>query len=83
MFWYEGDPIGTFAATHSDSMAFEFFPNGTLTNNGSNSDPVYFPFSDAEVQEDDGKRRFDFSISWKNKMYGEFMIPLNQFAVES
>uniref|UniRef100_A0A914P8F6 Uncharacterized protein n=1 Tax=Panagrolaimus davidi TaxID=227884 RepID=A0A914P8F6_9BILA len=76
-----GDPIGAFA--DSDSMAFELFPNGTLTNNGTSAIPKIFPFSDAEIQEEDGKRRFDFSISWEDKVYSEFMIPLSQFAVES
>uniref|UniRef100_A0A914QEC0 Uncharacterized protein n=1 Tax=Panagrolaimus davidi TaxID=227884 RepID=A0A914QEC0_9BILA len=64
--------IGEFDNYHF--MSFEFFPNGTLTNNGTGAVPKIFPFSDAEVQEEDGKRRFDFSISWKNKVYGEFMI---------
>uniref|UniRef100_A0A914PEK2 Uncharacterized protein n=1 Tax=Panagrolaimus davidi TaxID=227884 RepID=A0A914PEK2_9BILA len=75
------DRLGEF--DNYNFMSFELFPNGTLTNNGSSADPKYFPFSDAEVQEDDGKRRLDFKISWKNKVYGEFMVPLNQFAVEA
>uniref|UniRef100_A0A914QBC5 Uncharacterized protein n=1 Tax=Panagrolaimus davidi TaxID=227884 RepID=A0A914QBC5_9BILA len=72
MFWYKRDLIGLF--DNSDSMAFELLPDGTLTNNGSNVIPKKFPFSGAEIQEEDGKRRIDFSISWKNKVYGEFMI---------
>uniref|UniRef100_A0A914Q6Y7 Uncharacterized protein n=1 Tax=Panagrolaimus davidi TaxID=227884 RepID=A0A914Q6Y7_9BILA len=78
--YYEG-LIGAFADSHS--MEFEFLPNGTLTNNGSNVIPKKFPFSGVEVQEDDGKRRIDFKISWENKVYGEFMIPLSQFADEA
>uniref|UniRef100_A0AC35GBR2 Protein kinase domain-containing protein n=1 Tax=Panagrolaimus sp. PS1159 TaxID=55785 RepID=A0AC35GBR2_9BILA len=80
-FYNERYPIGTFDNSHF--MSFELLPDGTLINNGSNAYPKIFPFSDAEVQEDDGKRHLDFSISWKNKVYGEFMIPLNQFAVEA
>uniref|UniRef100_A0A914QRJ3 Uncharacterized protein n=1 Tax=Panagrolaimus davidi TaxID=227884 RepID=A0A914QRJ3_9BILA len=71
IFMFQGYPIGTF--DNSDSMAFELLPDGTLTNNGTGAIPKIFPFSDAEVQED-GKRRIDFSISWKNKVYGEFMV---------
>uniref|UniRef100_A0AC35FCC1 Uncharacterized protein n=1 Tax=Panagrolaimus sp. PS1159 TaxID=55785 RepID=A0AC35FCC1_9BILA len=77
-FSYKGDGIGSFSNPHS--MAFELLPDGKLTNNGSSAVPKIFLFSDAEIQEEDGKRRLDFSISWKNKVYGEFMIPLNQFA---
>uniref|UniRef100_A0AC35GHW5 Uncharacterized protein n=1 Tax=Panagrolaimus sp. PS1159 TaxID=55785 RepID=A0AC35GHW5_9BILA len=80
-FYNKRDLIGLF--DNSDSMAFELLPDFTLTNNGSNVVPKKFPFFGADVQEEDGKRRIDFSISWKNKVYGEFMIPLNQFAVES
>uniref|UniRef100_A0A914RAY7 Uncharacterized protein n=1 Tax=Panagrolaimus davidi TaxID=227884 RepID=A0A914RAY7_9BILA len=82
IFMFQESGIGTFADTHS--MTFELLPDGTLTNNGSRSSaiPKIFPVSDAEIQEDNGKRRIDFLISWKNKVYGEFMIPLNQFAVE-
>uniref|UniRef100_A0AC35F2D6 Uncharacterized protein n=1 Tax=Panagrolaimus sp. PS1159 TaxID=55785 RepID=A0AC35F2D6_9BILA len=77
--YYEG-LIGAFADSHS--MAFEFLPDGTLINNGSNADPKHFPLSGAEVQEADGKRHFDFKVTWENEVYGEFMIPLSQFAVE-